>query len=110
MKLPNGASAVVSIPKLRDYCLSTTHPRGRHKARVFASVLTLTVADVSELHSALLRAAREGEAIEGLSDIYGTRYMVDFELKRMDKRALIRSSWIISRGELVPRFVTCFIL
>lgn len=37
MKLPNGDRAVVDIVKLTDYCLSTTHPRGRHKARVFAA-------------------------------------------------------------------------
>jgi hypothetical protein len=110
MKLPNGASAVVSISKLRDYCLSATHPRGRHKARVFNSALSLTAVDVLELQNALLLAARQQDAVEGLSDAYGTRYTVDFELKRMDRSAFIRSSWIISRGELVPRFVTCFIL
>lgn len=36
MKLPNADRAVVGLAKLRDYCLSPTHPRGRHKARVFA--------------------------------------------------------------------------
>ena len=36
---------VVEIAKLRDYCLSDTHPRGRHKARVFRSRLALTAAD-----------------------------------------------------------------
>ena len=35
MKLPNADRAVVEIEKLRDYCLSSSHPRGRHKARVF---------------------------------------------------------------------------
>ena len=34
MKLPYGAHAVVDIAKLRDYCLSAEHPRGRHKARL----------------------------------------------------------------------------
>ena len=48
MKLPNCQRAVVDIEKLRDYCLSTEHPRGRHKARVFATTLGLT-ADNAEL-------------------------------------------------------------
>lgn len=37
MKLPNGQAAVVEIEKFREYCLSSDHPRGRHKARVFLS-------------------------------------------------------------------------
>jgi hypothetical protein len=56
MKLPNADHAVVEIEKLRDYCLSTTHPRGRHKARVFALVLGITADDVEELREAILSA------------------------------------------------------
>jgi hypothetical protein len=57
MKLPGGADAVVDIAKLRDYCLSPVHPRGRHKARVFAAVLGLTQADADFLREELLSAA-----------------------------------------------------
>ena len=35
MKLPNGDKAIVDLAKLLDYCLN---PRGRNKARVFASI------------------------------------------------------------------------
>jgi len=38
----------VETRKLRDYCLSPEHPRGRHKARVFASALGLTVDDYQD--------------------------------------------------------------
>ena len=38
MKLPNGDHAIVEIGKLLEYCLNSQHPRGRNKARVFASV------------------------------------------------------------------------
>ena len=62
MKLPGGERAVVDIAKLRDYCLNDLHPRGRHKARVFASALGLTVADADVLQRSLLNAAREGNA------------------------------------------------
>ncbi len=61
MKLPNGELAVVDIQKLRAYCLNPHHPRGRHKARVFASV-GIQESGVEELRTALLRAAREAEA------------------------------------------------
>ena len=38
MKMPNGDHAIVEIRKLLEYCLNSQHPRGRNKARVFASV------------------------------------------------------------------------
>lgn len=45
VKIPNAARAIVDIEKLRDYCLNPEHPRGRHKARVFARRLGLYVRD-----------------------------------------------------------------
>ena len=57
MKLPGAERAIVDIAKLRDYCLDPHHPRGRHKARVFASALGLTQADAEILREALLAGA-----------------------------------------------------
>ena len=74
-KLPNPENAVVETRKLRDYCLSPEHPRGRHKARVFASALGLTVDDSQELRRALLAAALSEEALVAEEDQYGQRYM-----------------------------------
>ena len=110
MKLPGGEHAVVEIAKLRDYCLSPAHPRGRHKARIFAAVLGLAQTDAEFLRQALLRAAREASATEGGADEYGERYVVDFELTRNDRHAAVRSAWIIRRGEEFPRLTSCFVL
>jgi hypothetical protein len=110
MKLPKGNEAIVELGKIRDYCLSQGHTRGRHKARVFLSALGMTAADAEELRAALLLAAREGDAVLGASDLYGTRYIIDFELSRGGRAAIIRSSWILPAGEGSPRFVTCFVL
>ena len=74
-KLPNPENDVVETRKLRDYCLSPEHPRGRHKARVFASALGLTVDDSQELRRALLAAALSEEALVAEEDQYGQRYM-----------------------------------
>jgi hypothetical protein len=49
MRLPNAERAFVDTEKLRDYCLSQTHPRGRHKARVFAEALGMTAVNPEEL-------------------------------------------------------------
>jgi hypothetical protein len=55
----------VDIAKLREYCLNPAYPRGRHKARVFASILGLTPTDAEFLPAEVLRAVREGSATPG---------------------------------------------
>jgi hypothetical protein len=110
MKLPGSDNAIVDIAKLRDYCLDPQHPRGRHKARVFAATLGLAQTDVEFLREALLRAARETDALAGESDEYGDRFTMDFELNRGNRRAVVRSAWIALRGEAAPRLTSCFVL
>lgn len=110
MRLPNAARAIVDIEKLRDYCLSESHPRGKHKARVFESALGLTASDVIELRDAIVSAIQTEEAMTGERDEYGQRYVVDFSMKRLDREARIRSAWIIRRGENVPRLTSCYVL
>lgn len=110
MRLPAGENAIVEIAKLRDYCLNPVHPRGRHKARVFASVLGLTPLDAEFLREELLRAAREADATAGDRDEYGERYTVDFELVRGDRRAGVRSVWIMRHAESIPRLTSCYVL
>ena len=108
MKLPNVARASVDISKLRDYCLSNTHPEGRHKARVFYSALGISAGDVEFLRHAILDAVAGADAIEGESDAYGARYLVDFELKREGRTAAIRTAWIVRHNEDFPRLLTCY--
>ena len=68
MKLPNPDRAVVDIAKLRDYCLNPEHPRGRHKARLFAAKLGLTADHAETLREALLAAALNREAAAAQRD------------------------------------------
>lgn len=110
MKLPNGEASIVEIEKLRDYCLSPDHPRGRHKARLFHSLLGMTAAHAEELRTALIDTARTENALRRASDQYGTRYIIDFKLRRGERTADIRSCWIVRSDEDIPRFVTCYIL
>ena len=110
MKLPNAQRAVVEIEKLRDYCLSATHPRGRHKARVFATALGITADESEELRQTILSAVLEEEASPTERDEYGQRYIVDFTMKRQGKEAAIRSSWIVRSGEDYPRLTSCYVL
>lgn len=109
-KLPNPESAIVEVRKLRDYCPSLDHPRGRHKARVFASALGLTADGAEEVREALLSAALSEEADPAEEDEYGKRYVLDFEMKTDVGTATVRSGWIARRGEDFPRFTSCFVL
>jgi hypothetical protein len=110
MRLPNGDRAVVDIGKLRDYCLNLTHPRGRHKARVFESALGLTCRDAPRLQASLLEAARTTEVELGERDSYGQRYVLDFPMTEPLRTATVRSCGIVLTGEDTPRLTSCWVL
>ena len=109
MKLPNGDRAVVSMDKLRGYCLNTLHDDGKHKARVFASALNLTEDDAEELQVALLAAVRNDEATEKGENSFGQRYEIKFTITRQNKTAPILSGWIVRNGEDFPRLTSCYV-
>ena len=110
MRLPNADRAVVDIQKLRDYCLSAEHPRGRHKARVFAATLGLTADHAEQLRDALLDAARNGQATAAEEDSHGKRYVIEWTVGGPRGEATVHSTWIVRRGEDFPRLATCYVL
>jgi len=110
MRLRNGERAIVDIAKLRRYCLNTAHPEGRHKARVFREVLGMRHEDAEALRSALLNAALKQNAVAAEADQYGERYVVDFRLRHLGRRAMVRSAWIFRKGEDFPRLTSCYVL
>lgn len=91
MTLPNAEPAFVDIEKLREYCLSQTHPRGRHKARVFADALGMAAGDAEELRRLILAAALVSDATLAEKDDYGQRYVVDFSINRTGRQAWIEA-------------------
>jgi hypothetical protein len=110
MQLPNGERAIVPIEKLRDYCLNPTHRVGSYKAYVFESVLGLTAAHAEALQQRLLAVARTEEAVLGMQNAYGQRYIVDFEMTTTVGTAVVRSTWIVLVHEEVPRLTSCYVL
>ncbi|MBZ0188117.1 MAG: hypothetical protein K8F91_17850 [Candidatus Obscuribacterales bacterium] len=110
MKLPNAERAFINIEKLRGYCLSLDHPRGKYKARLFASLLGLTADNSEALRDAILEAALISEAVPYDKDAFGQRYIVDFQMIGDSKSVNIRSAWIIRTGEDFPRLTSCYIL
>jgi hypothetical protein len=109
-RLPNCNRAHVDVRKLREYCLSPSHPRGRYKAHVFREALGLTQVDALELRASILKAAHMEPALELGRDAWGQRWRVDFAISRQNRRAVIRTIWIVGSDEDYPRFVTCWVL
>lgn len=110
MKLPAGEAAIVDRQKLVDYCLNAEHPRGKHKARVFATALGFTADNADQLRTLLLAAAAAGDAHPAASDRYGDRYVLDSHMAGPNgATTVVRSLWIIRRGETAPRLTSCFV-
>ncbi len=109
MNLPNGERADLGT-KLEDYTLNPSHRDGRHKARVFASVLGLSPDNAGVLKAALLRAAATSDQFETRGDNgYGEVYVLRFQLTTTAGTATVMSAWIIRHGEDFPRLTTCCI-
>ena len=109
-QLPHGDEAILDIRKIEDYCLNPSHPRGRHKARVFREALDLERSDAEWLRGFLLEAARASEASRIGMTPWGTHWRLDATIRRHEKSIVVRSIWIVRAGENAPRFVTCWVL
>ncbi len=110
MRLPNSERAMIDLAKLRDYCLNPRHPRGRHKARVFRAVLGYGTRDAEALRDAILAILPAVEVHTQSEDEFGRRYVVDCPVAGPHRTALVRTAWIVPRGEANPRLTTCFVL
>ncbi|NMG19227.1 DUF6883 domain-containing protein [Brasilonema bromeliae] len=110
MKLPHPEQAVIDRQKLSGYCLNPEHPEGRHKARLFKSVLGIALDDEEELEIALRQAIKNYDVIPTKRNQYGQKYVVDFMMVRGEQRAVVRSAWIVRDTENFPRLISCYIL
>jgi hypothetical protein len=106
--LPYAENAVVDIRKLRDYCLNPEHKDGKHKARLFAATLGMTVDNAEELRQILLDIVKNHEIKLGRQDEFGQRYTLDFEISWQNREATLRSGWIIESGSEIPKLTTCY--
>jgi hypothetical protein len=108
MLIPNAEKAVVDIRKLRDYCLNPEHDDGKHKARLFLSLLGMTADAAEELRQILLEVIQSHEARLGRRDEFGQRYTLDFTIEWQNRSATLRSGWIIEHDAEIPRLTTCY--
>jgi hypothetical protein len=108
MPIPNAEKAVVDIRKLRGYCLNPEHDDGKHKARLFLSILGMTADSAEELRQILLEVVQSREARLGRRDEFGQRYTLDFTIEWQNRSATLRSGWIIEHDSEIPRLTTCY--
>lgn len=108
--LPHRDRAILDLHKLEGYCLDPTHPRGRHKARVFREALGIGKTHAPWLRNVLLKGVDDNDASLLVSDTWGSRWRVDIPIARRGKRVVVRTIWIVGTGEISPRFVTCWVL
>lgn len=109
MEMPGGDAAIVDREKLTAYCLNPEHPRGEHQARVFATALGFTAENADKLRAALLTAAATADVQQAASDQFGTRYLLEFEIIGPRSAGVVKSTWIVRRGERTPRLTNCFV-
>ena len=110
--LPNYKTARIDISKLKDYCLSENHPTGKFKARVFYSALAMSSKNADFLKSEILKGLLSFDSLEVGSTQYGKRYLVDMIIRNFDKdkRAEVRTVWIIPYDEENPKLISCYVM
>ncbi len=108
MLIPNAENAVVDIRKLRGYCLNPAHDDGKHKARLFSSIVGMTADNAEELRQILLEVIQTHEAELGRRDELGQRYILDFSIQWQNRSPTLRSNWIIEHDSEIPRLTTCY--
>ena len=108
MKLPKGDRAIVPLEKLIGYCLNLDHPKGKHKAKVFKSVLGITTENVEQLYELVQQAAVEGEVVQQTATPFGKEFKLDWAIPETENVQL-RTLWIIESESDVPRLISAFI-
>jgi len=110
MKLPNGDRADLGT-KIENYVLNPRHWEGRHKARVFESILGITLANGDVLRQAILSAAENSDQAEALGNNgHGEIYILRFPIETQKGSATVLTASIIRNGEDFPLLITCYIL
>lgn len=103
--------AVILRNKLEDYALNPSHePDGKHKARVFKSVLGFEQSDWEELSQRILDELPYHEAMLSGEGLYGRKYVVTLTIVGLNgNTARVKTVWIIRHGTDFPSFVTTLV-
>lgn len=99
---------IISRRKLVDYLLSTTHPVGKFKARIFQE-WGFYETNVDVLENSLKTIARTQEVNKTTTSSYGTKYIVTGRIKTPTGSTItLQTVWILEPVQENPRFVTAY--
>lgn len=105
--LPNYEKAVIPRSKLEDYALNPAHTDGRHKARLFKSILGFERTDWQKLEKTILDELPYYEAVFSREDKWGKFYSVSLPITGLNGNiALVQTIWKVETGKDYPSFVT----
>lgn len=108
MNLPNGEHAVVEPDKVRDYLLDVAHPDGFGKATFFTA-MGFQRKGWEALAESLRQIARNSPVTKSMTSVHGQKYIVDgMVLTPMGQTIIVRTIWIVDKGENRPRLVTAY--
>jgi hypothetical protein len=99
----------IDIRKIRDYCLNNHHPVGKHKARIFATILGIHKKDATLLRELIFEAMEHAELKASYSDTFGERFTADIHIQHKGNTAMVRTVWIIRKNKAVYELLTSYI-
>ena len=105
MKIPFLENIVIDDSKLTDYLLNIYHSDGNKKAKF----LIERKFDANSLKTTLVKQAEEEYVKEVKYSEFGTKYIIESNVKSPDKRAFtLRSVWIVYLNEKFIKLVTAY--
>lgn len=112
MKLRDFATQITIDPaKFTTYALNLNHPKGKHKARVFAAGLGYTAENYQPLLHQIEIQALEAEAQAKHVDQYGQHLQVDLTITgATDQEAIVRTGWLVAPKSEVASLTTLYVL
>lgn len=106
--MPNSRNAIVDADKITGYLLNPEHPDNGGKARFFLG-LGFTREAWPVLAVAFRQMAASGSIVSRMETVHGTKYTVDGRIDSPSgKTPVVRTIWIVDRGQESPRLVTAF--
>jgi hypothetical protein len=110
--LPHGAQAIGVRDKLQRYALNAEHERGRHKARLFSSILGITLERIDYLEGAI----QTGVLAVGVSAARGTPWgiscVVDVPVRGVGAKGGrvvdVRTAWLLRGAGAAPSLTSAY--